>query len=477
MKLKNMLNDLIQLAHNVRILYVEDEALIRENTMGVLSVIFTHLDEASDGQEAWELYQKQPYDIVITDILMPRMNGLEMIKRIKKMNPEQSIIVTSACDESTYLMELINQGIAQFIMKPIIIDQLNEVLLQALNNIDNKRKAQELCVYLANQVEDQSTILEQYKDIVDIASIVSKTDPTGKITYANEKFCEISGYSQEELIGKPHRIVRHPDIPGAVFENLWSTILDKKVWHGIIKNRKKDGGYYITDTTIKPILDRYGNITEFMSIRFDVTMLFDLHEEIWNTQHELLYLLGEVGETRSRETGFHVKRVALYSKLLGQLYGLSEEEANLLYTASPMHDIGKIGIPDMILLKPGRLTEEEFTEIKKHAEIGFDILKNSERPILKAAAIIAHQHHERWDGGGYPQGLSTEEIHIYGRITALTDVFDALSGPRLYKESWPIEDVTRYLENERGKHFDPELVDIFLENIDRFVAIYTEFSS
>ena len=144
MSLKNTLRELITLAQNVRVLYVEDEAMIRDNMKGVFSVIFTQLDEATDGQEGWELYQKNSYDLVVTDILMPRMNGLEMIKCIKEVNPTQSIIVTSACDDSTYLMDLTNQGVAQFIMKPIIVEQLNEILLQALTNIDNGRKAKEL---------------------------------------------------------------------------------------------------------------------------------------------------------------------------------------------------------------------------------------------------------------------------------------------------------------------------------------------
>jgi response regulator RpfG family c-di-GMP phosphodiesterase len=212
-----------------------------------------------------------------------------------------------------------------------------------------------------------------------------------------------------------------------------------------------------------------------MSISHDVSELYDLNEEIWQTQHEMLSLLGEVGESRSQETGNHVRRVAKYSKLLGELYGLEEEEIHLVYSASPMHDIGKIGIPDSILLKPGKLDPEEYEVMKTHSSIGYDILKNSSRPLLQAAAIIANEHHEKWDGSGYPNALSGENIHIYGRIIALADVFDALSCDRVYKKAWPMDKIIELIINERGRHFDPNLVDMFMANLERFTDIASEF--
>ncbi|MEC7987201.1 MAG: HD domain-containing phosphohydrolase, partial [Myxococcota bacterium] len=145
----------------------------------------------------------------------------------------------------------------------------------------------------------------------------------------------------------------------------------------------------------------------------------DLAKEIEETQREVVFTMGAIGETRSKETGNHVKRVAEYSRLLALLYGLDEPQAELLKQASPMHDIGKVGIPDRILNKPGRLNAEEWAIMKTHARLGYDMLNHSNRPILKAAAIVAHEHHEKWSGAGYPRGLKGEEIHIFGRITAV----------------------------------------------------------
>jgi HD superfamily phosphodiesterase len=196
-----------------------------------------------------------------------------------------------------------------------------------------------------------------------------------------------------------------------------------------------------------------------------------LVKEIEQSQREVIVTLGEIIENRSKETGNHVRRVAEYSYLLAVKYGLSTKEANFIKNASPMHDIGKVAIPDHILNKPGKLTYEEFEVIKTHTEIGYKMLQHSKRELIKLAATIAYTHHEKYNGKGYPRGLVGMEIPLSGRITAIADVFDALSNHRVYKEAWPIEKIISLFENERGKHFDPKLVDIFLTNIDEFVKI------
>lgn len=196
-----------------------------------------------------------------------------------------------------------------------------------------------------------------------------------------------------------------------------------------------------------------------------------LNREIIETQKEVLYTLGEIVEFRSKETANHVSRVAEYSYLLALEYGLSEEEAELLRMASPMHDVGKIGIPDTILNKPGKLTADEFELIKSHTTIGYDILKQSHRDIMKTAARVALEHHERWNGTGYPYGKKENEIHIMSRITMLADVYDALSNKRVYKDAWPEESVNDEIRKCRGTMFEPRLVDIFFQNLDKIHEI------
>jgi len=201
-----------------------------------------------------------------------------------------------------------------------------------------------------------------------------------------------------------------------------------------------------------------------------------LNDEITDTQKEVVFTMGAIGESRSKETGNHVKRVAEYSKILALAYGLPEDEAELLRMASPMHDIGKVAIPDSILKKPARFTPEEFDIMKTHAQLGHEMLHMSTRPILNTASIVAYQHHERWDGKGYPNGIKGEDIHIYGRITAIADVFDALGSKRVYKDAWPDQKIFDLFKDESGKQFDPKLVDLFFENLDKILAVRDKFS-
>ncbi|GIU43144.1 hypothetical protein TUM3794_28090 [Shewanella colwelliana] len=201
-----------------------------------------------------------------------------------------------------------------------------------------------------------------------------------------------------------------------------------------------------------------------------------LNKELEDTQSELIFRLGDVVESRSKEAANHVKRMAEYSYQLALLAGLGEQQADLIKHASPMHDIGKIATPDAVLLKPGKLNDEEWAIMRQHPAIGHQILGNSERPILNAAATISLQHHEKFDGSGYPSGLRGEQIHIFARIVAIADVFDALSHARCYKPAWPIEDVVEEIRQSSGSHFDPALAQLFIDNIDIFNKVRVELS-
>ncbi len=201
-----------------------------------------------------------------------------------------------------------------------------------------------------------------------------------------------------------------------------------------------------------------------------------LNSEIDTTLQETLFAMGEAEEIRSNETRHHTRRVVEYSHLLANLTDMDEHNKNLLVTAAPLHDIGKIGIPDSLLLKAGPLDDDERTLIQTHTTLGYDILRHSQRDALQAAAVIAHEHHERWDGLGYPQGLSGENIHIFGRIVAIADVFDALVTKRVYKDAWSLDEVKEYFKEERGKSFDPYLVDLLLEHYSEFKTLHAVYN-
>jgi response regulator RpfG family c-di-GMP phosphodiesterase len=200
-----------------------------------------------------------------------------------------------------------------------------------------------------------------------------------------------------------------------------------------------------------------------------------LNEEIFDTQAELINKLGNVVESRSSEAGNHVRRMSEVSHLLCLALGYDEAEANLVRRAAPMHDIGKVAIPDAVLLHPGKLDSEQWKVMRQHPRIGYDILKGSERPILRAAATIAHQHHERYDGTGYPQGLKGDEIHRYARIIAVADVFDALTHVRCYKPAWSLPEVIENISAGTGTHLDPEIVELLFANLDAVLAVNARY--
>ncbi len=604
--LKEKLEEIMADKHckEVVLIFVDDDISSLRLAETYLRSHFKKIYVTTSPYEALDIYKEQKVDIVISDISMPELNGIEFARKIKEINKDANIIIATNFLDSNYLFDSIKIGIKSYLTKPLDLIQLGSELASISDDLAQKRIA-----------KNNKNLLTQYKYAMDASTILSKTDPKGIITYVNDRFCEISGFSKEELLGKPHSIIRHEDMKSEAFKDLWDTIKNKKTWKGVVKNRKKNGGFYIVDATIIPITNEKGEIEEYIAARHDVTELesykellknqldsskeslsekihfmaeyekaidagsafcrtsidkniryvndtfcemlgynkedlvgknyydisdsdffmsvredieskihnneiwrglfkhkksdgslchtsssfvpitskegevveimrihkditeiINLNKEIIDTQKDIVVTLGSIGEMRSKETAHHVKRVALYSHKLGKDYGLDEHSLELLKLASPMHDIGKVAIPDVILNKPGKLDAEEFEVIKKHTLLGHEMLKGSSREILNTAATIALEHHEKWDGSGYPHGKKSEDIHIFGRITAIADVYDALGSKRCYKDAWGVEEICELLKREKGKAFEPRLVEIFFNNIDYFEDIRKKFS-
>ncbi len=205
-----------------------------------------------------------------------------------------------------------------------------------------------------------------------------------------------------------------------------------------------------------------------------VSQIKHLNSELQTTQEEMVLTLGKIMETRDDDTGRHVLRVATYAKTLAELYGLEEEKVEMIYKAAPFHDAGKVAIPDAILNKPTQLDEEEWKIMQTHAEIGYKIFSKTKQPLLRLCGVIAKEHHEHWDGSGYPCGLKEEEISIEGRIVCIADVLDALTNKRSYKEAWSFDEAVEYIVSQKGTMFDPKLIELFEANLEKFQNIYEE---
>jgi len=268
-----IIRELQEKSRDLRILYVEDDDNIRSSMVSMMKKFLPEVTTATNGEEGLQRYRETPYDLVITDIAMPRLDGKQMLQEIKRDTPSQYTMVTSAYGDKEHLLDLINLGVTKFIPKPISAAYFVQSVHEVITNIYNARKVEEYHRMLKERLVESTSILEQYKEAVDISSIVSKASPEGTITFVNDAFCTISGYSRDELIGQNHRIIRSPHMKDPVFQELWETITAKKVWSGELENRKKNGESYYTYSTIIPILNVEGSIIEFISIHQDISEL------------------------------------------------------------------------------------------------------------------------------------------------------------------------------------------------------------
>ena len=271
----NYTNNELDYLKQLNVLFVEDDQHAREIITMILEDMFAGVVSAVDGVDAFEKFQKNSFDIVISDINMPRMNGLKLFKKIKEIDQNVSLVFLTAHNEDSYFLESIKIGVNGYLLKPIDIEQLTKTLMRITQKYKYMKESQENIL-----------LLKEYQEAVNQSCIVSKTDVKGIITFVNDSFCQISGYSQEELIGKNHNIIRHPDMPKLVFQELWNIIKNKKKsWKGVIKNRAKSGKTYYTDSLVMPILDKNNEVIEYISIRHDVTAVMNPAKQLAEAVH------------------------------------------------------------------------------------------------------------------------------------------------------------------------------------------------
>lgn len=338
-------------------------------------------------------------------------------------------------------------------------------------------------------IDDQSTgrvILEEIVRGIDAGiQVQTFADPLAAIEWAKTHPVDLilTDYKMPQLDGvetirRIRQIFSCVDVPIVVV-----TILEDKE----IRYKALEAG--ATDFLTKPV-DQYecrARCRNLLTMRRQQIVIKDrarlLEQQVTEAvrdirlrEVETLFRLAKAGEYRDEQTGNHIVRMAKFSRLICEELKLSEEDCDLIELSSPMHDIGKVGIPDVILLKQGALSQEERTVMKRHPRIGFDILKDSPSKYLRMGSVIALGHHEKFDGSGYPSALVGEDIPVAARIVAVADVFDALTSIRPYKAAWRVSDAVAYLKEQRGFHFDPRCVDAFVRQLDKALAIRDKFN-
>ena len=326
-------------------------------------------------------------------------------------------------------------------------------------------------VDLSDQRMFESELLVQGQLLDQVGAAVIGLDPERRVTHWNRGAETLSGWRRREAVGRtlPEIGLLDGDAQGPAAARGEMTAGGS--WEGELEMTRKDGSSFPTLTSVSPTRDPKGELTGFVGVAVDISARKRAEEEARRARHETLTRLSRAVETRDRETGDHIERIGDISAMLAERLGLEPELVELIRVSSPMHDVGKIGIPDEILLKKGKLTAEERSEMERHAQFGHDILAGTGTELLDMAAVIALTHHERVDGNGYPQGLSGDEIPIEGRIVAVADVFDALTSDRVYREAMSTETAVRIMREGRGSHFDAEVLDALLDDLDAFLAV------
>jgi len=323
------------------VLYAEDDSVVLAELSRILNLKFDCVFSAENGADALEIFQKEKPDIVITDIMMPKMTGIELARNIKSISPDTKIIITTAFSDANFFMDAINCGVDKFLTKPIEVQKLFAALEDVCAYIDMRR-----------ELKKGEKLLSEYKKAVDASSIVSKTDKNGIITFVNDEFCRISGYMREELIGASQNIVRHPNMPKEAFAEMWKTILAGDVWNGLVENRSKEGQSYWVEATIVPIMDENSEIVEFIGIRKDITDLVLQERELDRLRAK------EMRDSVDRAVKLNLKNLVELNPLAAFVLDKNDllVEFNEVFV-SMFDPFADIGLLDMLRSKKANLTD------------------------------------------------------------------------------------------------------------------------
>lgn len=431
---------------------------------------FTKGLEQARGKLAAETFQ-----VAICDLQTPKEAGLVQVEEIARDYPETAIVLITDVDDPEVTERTFAIGAHGYLVKPFWPGQL-------LITVKNALRQRELELYLRRRGQN---LEDRRQAIIDMAPIgIYAKDAAGRYVVANSKADELAGLSEGTLLGLTD------DAFLAADELEVGTGSDHRVFTERTSHEREDtveiDGTRKTFKTIRfPLVDGEGRVTAAGGISVDVTAENDairLRDEMTAAQsraievlrvsrQETVERLAKAIDLHDASTGAHVERMAAIASFLAARLDLGTEFVDLLRLAAPMHDVGKIGVLAEILRKPGPLTGEERAAMERHTTIGYETLANSESELLRMAATIALTHHEQYDGGGYPQGLSGEEIPIEGRITAVADVFDALLSDRCYRPAFSPDEAVARIRDENGTHFDPWVADVLLENVEEILAL------
>lgn len=484
-----------------KVLIVDDEQSVHDVTLLALEDIkfngktlnIMHAYSATQAKEI--LIQEKDIAVIFLDVVMETESaGLDLVKVIRedfKNSTVRIILRTGQPGQAPEEEVIVDYDINDYKNKTELTTQkLFSSLISALRSYSHLIKIEKNQKGLEKVLLSTSSIVKiKYIDdfISGLLEQVISLTYSKAASHADEIHAYIGFYKDDELIftagtgkyeDKDSRVALANESHGERIKRICrdeETIKEENDLLFFQKNDDNTALLLLLEGNISTIKIEGSLLEIFMknaAITYDNLLL---SKDIKESQKDTIFMLSEMAEQRSRETGKHVKRVAYIAREIGEELNLSRKEVEELFSGAPMHDVGKIAIRDGVLKKPGPLTDEEFEEMKLHTVRGYELLKGSDKELMIKASVIAYEHHEKWNGKGYPRGLAGENIHLFARIVGLCDVFDALSNPRVYKEAWSIESVLELIRKERGEHFDPKVVDAFFARLDNILKIHREY--
>ncbi len=468
-----------------KVLIVDDDPGIRSTISELIQELGYESETASDGVDAVGLLDSGPYLCVFTDIMMPNMSGLELIRKIKARDVSLPIIVITGYASLEIAIEAMKYGASDFISKPFKVKQiellLNKVKREKLLLEENRRFSDTLHLHrlidnLVGQLEDKNEEILSLQEISEkIISLKGIRDLVGAIIDVSKQLLDEADVRFFPLSRKENKLIdteSGKELPvdpvllqgNIVRKNSSGTqLVDKfETIFPLMIEGQVFGALFIISSTILGE-DKEGKIQYLLNRSAERLENVALYEGLYENMLSTLNSMAKILDARDPHTSQHSTRVTTLSMSMAEALELTEEERDTLFIAASLHDIGKVGIPDNILLKRGKLTDEEFDFIKRHPDIGADILKPLP-PMAKETEIIRH-HHERFDGRGYPSGLKEIEIPYLSRIISLADSFDAMTSDRPYRKGMSVAEAVAEINQCKGKQFDPVLADIFIEKV------------
>lgn len=486
------------------VLIVDDEPQVHEVTELVMAdfefsgrhLMFLHAYSAAEARQL--LRGRQDVALILLDVVMETEHaGLDLAKEIREqMRNHRSRIVlrTGQPGQAPEEHVIKNYDINDYKEKTELTKRkLNTVFFAALRSYRDILIIEQSKAALRRSIEAIQRVYDSHNLKLFASAVLDQV--AHLLGYEAQGLCanRVSAYAASHVDGRLHVLAATPEYAGLLDEQGLMAI-PKKVQLALDRAEREQRSYFDPHHCVGFYRTNCGSVSllymEFsdavdreaqelleifctnVAITYEALLL---REEVQETQRATVYILGEAVERRSNEGGAHVRRIAELAALLGQAWGMEGLEVEHLRQAAPLHDIGKIGIPDGILNKPAKLDADEWALMQTHARIGHDLLARSDRRILRLGAQIAHEHHERWDGQGYPQGLAGEQISLSARIVAVADVLDSLLSDRVYKQRWDFETAIDYIESQAGLHFDPRLVTLLTSRLDAVRAVYEQF--